>query len=76
MVVATAVSGQMEIENGVTNILAMARVLTCFLLVTPFSAHCISDQKVRTVMVRARVRARVRIGDVVVRKVGGRFPLV
>ena len=51
----------------------------------PFSAHCISDhrisdQNVRTVMVRAIVRVRVRVwvrvrvrlglGDAVVRKVG------
>ena len=53
--------------------------------VTPFSAHCISDhrisdQKVRTVMVRAivrvrvmvRVRVRVRLGDAVVRNAVGR----
>ena len=55
----------------------------------PFSAHCISDhrisdQKVKTVMVRAivrvrvRVTVRVRLGDAVVRnavgiKVGNRF---
>ena len=47
----------------------------------PFSAHCISDhrisdQKVRTVMVRAivrvRVRVRVRLGDAVVRNAVGR----
>ena len=30
-------------------------------MVTPFSAHFISDQKVRTVMVRAIVRVRVRV---------------
>ena len=56
-------------------------------LVTPFSAHCISDnrisdQKVRTVMVRAIVRVRVsamvrvwvrvRLGDAVVRNAVGR----
>ena len=53
-------------------------------LVTPFSAHCISDQKVRTVMVRAIVRVRVRVmvkvwvrvrvrvGDEVVRNAVGR----
>ena len=35
---------------------------------TPFSVHSISDQKVRTVM----VKARVRVGDVVVRNVVGR----
>ena len=59
--------------------------------VTPFSAHCISDhrisdQKVRTVMVRAivrvrvrvmvwvwvRVRVRVRLGDAVVTNAVGR----
>ena len=49
--------------------------------VTPFSAHCISahrisDQKLRTVMVRAivrvRVRVRVRLGDAVVRNAVGR----
>ena len=50
--------------------------------VTPFSAHCISDQKVRTfmvraivgvrVMVRVWVRVRVRLGDVVVRNAVGR----
>ena len=55
--------------------------------VTPFSAHCISDhrisdQKVRTVMVRAIVRVRVRVrvgvrvrvrlGDAVVRNAVGR----
>ena len=44
-------------------------------MVTPFSAHCISDhcisdQKVRTVMVRAIVR--VRLGDAVVRNAVGR----
>ena len=49
----------------------------------PFSAHSISDhrisdQKVRTVMVRAivrvrvRVRIRVRLGDAVVRNAVGR----
>ena len=60
-----------------------------FLTVTPFSAQCISDhrisdQKVRTVMVRAivrvsamvrvwvRVRVRVRLGDAVVRNAVGR----
>ena len=56
------------------------------ILVTPFSAHCISDQKVRTVMVRAMVRVRVwarvmvkvrgmvrvRVGDAVVRNAVGR----
>ena len=56
-------------------------------MVTPFSAHCISDhhisdQKVRTVMVRAivgvrvmvwvRVRVRVRLGGAVVRNAAGR----
>ena len=51
---------------------------------TPFSVHCISDhhisdQKVRTVMVRARVR--VRVGDAVVsnavgRKVGNRMTVL
>ena len=52
-------------------------------MVTPFSAHCISDhgisdQKVRTVMVRAVVRVRVRVwvrvrlGDAVVRNAVGR----
>ena len=49
-------------------------------MVTPFYAHCISDQKVRTVMVRAIVRVRVRImvrvrvrlGDAVVRNAVGR----
>ena len=47
--------------------------------VTPFSAHCISDhrisdQNVRTVMVRTRVRVRVRVrgGDAVVRNAVGR----
>ena len=52
---------------------------------TPFSAHCISDlcisdQKVRTVMVRAivrvrvrvMVRVRVRLGDAVIRNAVGR----
>ena len=43
--------------------------------VIPFSAHCIfdhriSDQKLRTVMVRARVRVMVRVGHAVVRKLG------
>ena len=54
-------------------------------MVTPFSAHfisdhCISDQKVRTVMVRAivrvrvwvRVRVMVRLGGAVVRNAVGR----
>ena len=48
-------------------------------MVTPFSAHRISDhrisdQKVRTVMVWAivRVRVRVRLGDAVVRNAVGR----
>ena len=58
-------------------------------MVTPFSAHCISDhrisdQKVRTVMVRAIVRVRVGVmvrvrvmvrvwlGDAVVRNAVGR----
>ena len=36
------------------------------------TAHCIFDQKVRTVIVRARVRIRVRVGDVVVRNAVGR----
>ena len=49
--------------------------------VTPFSAHFISDhrisdQKVRTVMVRAivrvRVRVMVRLGSAVVRNAAGR----
>ena len=50
--------------------------------VNPFSAHRISDQKVRTVMVRAvvrvrvrvwvRVRVRIRLGDAVVRNAVGR----
>ena len=46
--------------------------------VTPFSAHCISDQKVRTVMVRTIVRVkvwvwvRVRLGNAVVRNAVGR----
>ena len=43
----------------------------------PFTAHCISDhcisdQKVRTVMVRDKVRVRVRVGDAVVRNAVGR----
>ena len=41
-------------------------------MVTPFSVHCISDQKVRTDMVRARVRVMVRVGDAVVRIAVGR----
>ena len=40
--------------------------------VAPFSAHRISDQKVRTVMVRAIVRVWVRLGDAVVRNAVGR----
>ena len=43
---------------------------------TPFSAHCISDQKVRTVRakvrVMVRVRVSVRVGDAVVRNAVGR----
>ena len=54
-------------------------VLVSYLLntwVTPFSAHCISahpisDQKVRTVVVRAIVRDRDMLGDAVVRNAVG-----
>ena len=69
------------------NIIYSTHFRQLFRTVTPFSAHCISDhrisdQKVRTVMVRAivrvrvmvkvwvRVRVRVRLGDAVGRKVG------
>ena len=39
---------------------------------TPFSAHFISDPKVRTVMVRAIVRVRVRLRGAVARNAVGR----